>query len=242
MTPKPTDASGVPVLSASDIEIKAEELISYFDSSLLTRAISTPLIEIVRNLHENFGLISDYSLDLGLTQNGNKILGKTQLKPLGLFVDRSLVDNPRFEFVLGHELGHAVLHGEIDVKNSGYDEQELADTKQDFVTGKKLLLTARDWIEWQANRFASAVLMPRATVHSAVQEKQRKMGITRNLGKIILTEEPYSRRDFMAVVERIREIYSVNATNVQYRLTDLGILDDHRKMNVKHISELFKTD
>ncbi len=85
----------------------------------------TPLLEFIEELHRNFGLLRDYSQSLGKTKYGNEILGKAQLKPLGLFVDVSLRDDSRFSFVLGHEFGHVVLHKKVDVKATGYEGQEL---------------------------------------------------------------------------------------------------------------------
>ncbi len=78
-----------------------------------------------------------YNQSLGTTKYGKVILGKTQLNPLGLYVDVSLVNDPRFNFVLGHELGHVVLHRSVNVKKTGYEDQEIIDTEIDFVTGKK---------------------------------------------------------------------------------------------------------
>lgn len=234
-----TDEHGVPLLSKDDIELKAEEVISYFDTSLLMRPQLIPLREFVAALGDAFDLAHDYTLDLGETKHGKKILGKTRLRPLTLFVDASLANDARFPFVLGHELGHVVLHRSVDLKRTGYAEQEIIDSERDFVTGKKLLNTSRGWLEWQANRFSSAVLMPRTSIRHAVEQAQEERGITRNLGYIILEDKRYSICDYVAVQSRLELLYGVNSTNVECRLRDLDILIDRRDLNVKHISELF---
>ena len=115
------DKSGVPILSADKIELKAEEVISYFDKRILDVPQRTPLLEYIETLHNQFKLERRYNQKLGTTKHGNTILGKTRLKPLGLYVDASLVNDPRFNFVLGHELGHVVLHRFVDVKKTGYE-------------------------------------------------------------------------------------------------------------------------
>ena len=193
-------------------------------------------------LHKRFNLKREYKRSLGKTNNGKVILGKTQLKPLGLYVDVSLVNDPRFKFVLGHELGHVVLHRFIDIKKTGYEEQEIIDTKVDFITGKKILQTPRDWLEWQANYFSSAILMPRLSIMKAVIQKQEEMGIKRNLGRIILEAKGYSVADYKKIQEHLTLVYSVNATNVECRLKDIGILIDRMNLNAQHISELFTTE
>lgn len=236
------DENGVPILSADAIELKAEEVISYFDKQILDTPKRTPLLEFVEELHNRFGLKRWYDKSLGTTRHGNIILGKTQTKPLGLYVDVSLANDPRFNFVLGHELGHVVLHRSIDLKRTGYEDQEIVDAEVDFVTGKKSLRTPRDWIEWQANYFSSSILMPRLSVNSAVIRKQKELGIKRNVGRIILETEGYSLRDYKQYQEYLELVFYVNGSNVECRLKDLGILIDRRNVSTLHISELFTTE
>jgi Zn-dependent peptidase ImmA (M78 family) len=236
------DENGVPVLSADAIELKAEEVIAYFDKQIINTPQRTPLLEYIEKLHKQFNLKREYNQSLGKTKHGNVILGKTQLKPLGLYIDVSLANDPRFNFVLGHELGHVVLHRNVDIQKTGYAEQEIVDTDIDFVTGKKNLQTHRDWLEWQANYFASAILMPRLSVIKAVLQEQKDMGIKRNLGRIILEAKNYSVSDYKKIQAHLTLVYSVNATNVECRLKDLGILIDRMNLNVQHVSELFTTE
>ena len=242
MTKTNTDENSVPILSADAIELKAEEVISYFDNQILDTPQRTPLLEYIEDLHKRHNLRRDYSKSLGRTKHGNVILGKTQLKPLGLYVDISLANDPRFNFVLGHELGHVILHRFIDIKKTGYEDQEIVDTEIDFVTGKKNLRTPRDWLEWQANYFSSAILMPRLSIMKAVLQKQQEMGIRRNLGRIILEAKEYSVADYKKLQAHLALVYSVNVTNVECRLKDLGILIDRMNLNVQHVSELFATE
>jgi Zn-dependent peptidase ImmA (M78 family) len=242
MTTNNVGKKGVPILYADAIELKAEEVISYFDKEILDKPQRTPLLNFIEELHSKFNVERNYSLTLGTTKNGNIILGKTQLKPKGIFVDASLVNDSRFNFVLAHELGHLILHRSVDIKRTGYEEQELVDTEINFVTGKKKLKTAHDWLEWQANYFASAILIPRATVMKAVVEKQSEMGIKRHFGQIILEAKPYSISDYKEIQKHLELVYSVNATNVECRLKDTGILINRMNLNVKHVSELFTTE
>jgi len=236
------DKNGVPILSADAIELKAEEVISYFDKQILDVPQQTPLLEYVEALHKQFKLERSYNQSLGTTRYRSTILGKTQLKPLGLYVDVSLLNDPRFNFVLGHELGHVVLHRHVDLKKTGYEEQEIVDTKINFVTGKKKLITPRDHLEWQANYFSSSILMPRLSVMSVVIQKQKELGIKRNLGRIILEAKRYSVRDYKKIKEHLALVFSVNGKNVECRLNDLRILINRMNLNVQHISELFTTD
>lgn len=237
------DKNGVPILSTNDLELKAEEIISYFGKEVLDEPQSTPLIKYIKIINEKFKIYIGLNKPLGETKSGKKILGITRLKPLEIHVDVSLVnDDSRFRFVLGHEFGHLVCHRNINLKQTGYDEQEITDTEYDVVTGKKNLNSPRDWIEWQANYFSSAILMPRETIMGAVIKKQQEVGIKRNIGRIILESKNYNLKDYIDIQEYLKGIFMVNSTNIEIRLKNLGILIDRRDHNIKHVSELFTTE
>jgi hypothetical protein len=161
-------SASVPHLSSNDIELKAEEVIEFFEKAILSSARITPVSEFARETKRRFGVDFRDDVDLGHGPTGGKYLGQFRLKPRGIFIDISLKGTDRVPFVLAHEYGHLVLHRHIDPVRSGYTTSSLNDTEHDFVTGKKILRTSRDWIEWQANRFASALLMPRATFSDAL--------------------------------------------------------------------------
>ena len=234
--------SNIPRLSDEDIELKAEEVIEYFDKSILQDPKPMPLSEFMDLITSKFKIGFDTTQDLGNTSNGKKILGAFRFNPRFILIDKSLVDTSRYYFTLGHELGHLVFHRNIVIKKENYENDGIVDTKKDFVTGKKILLTERDWIEWQANKFSSCLIMPRATVRDAVIKIQNEIGIKRNVGHIFLDNNSYSYRDYKIIIDHLKLIYGLNKTNIEYRLKDLNILMDRRDKNISHISELFKEE
>jgi Zn-dependent peptidase ImmA (M78 family) len=233
---------GVMHLSTSDIESKAEEVIRFFDPSILETLKQVPIIDFVEQLHNKYNVTRDYSIDLGSTKYKHKILGRTTISPLGIFIDISLKNDSRFPFTVAHELGHLVLHRKVKFKESGYSEQEMVDTEYNIITNKKILRTPRDWIEWQANRFASAILMPRIPIYAAIIAMQLDMGINRNIGHIILENEDYSIKDYSSISDKLQQIYGVNHTNIEYRLKDLDILIDRRNIDLEITAEFFKSE
>ncbi len=76
---------------------------------------------------------------------------------------------------------------------------------------------------------------------SVVLQKQNELGIKRNLGRIILEAKKYSLKDYKKIQKHLELVFSVNATNVECRLKDIGILVDRMNLNVQHVSELFAT-
>jgi len=231
--------NGVPVLSANDIEQKAEEVIEFFQKEILYTPCETPLLSFIDETSKKFDFTYDLSSDLGNNSHNHKILGKFRFKPRAIYIDKSVNGDLRHKFILAHEFGHLVLHRNILVKRDEYVNVDITDVEWDFSTGKKILVTARDWLEWQANKFASAILMPRITLYAALIKVQQSLDIHKNLGQIYLDEQKYSFRDFQLTLEKLQEIYQVTKTNLEFRLNDLGILIDTRGKDTKHISELF---
>jgi Zn-dependent peptidase ImmA (M78 family) len=234
----PVDKNGVPRLSANDIETKAEEVIGFFDPVVLQRPCPTPLMSFVQQTSRRFNVEVDFEQDLGTSSQGHKIFGMFCFQPRKILVDKSLKGDIRQQFVLGHEFGHLVLHRDLIVKKKGYSDVDISDTIRDFVTGRRVLLTPRDWLEWQANRFARAISMPRTTILDAVVSVQKALGINHNLGRIFLEQLPYSLQDFDRTLEGLRSIYGVGKKSLEFRLNELGLLIDQRTKNTKHISEL----
>ncbi len=232
------DKHGVPRLSESDIEMKAEDVIEFFDPEVLRQPCPTPLMSFVQETSRRFNVAIDFEQDLGNSAHGHKILGMFCFQPRRILVDKALDGDTRFQFVLGHEFGHLVLHRTLVVKKKGYSDVDISDTARDLVTGKKILLTPRDWLEWQANRFASAILIPRATLHDALLSVQKSLGINGNLGRIFVEQLPYSLGDFDQTLLGLQSIYQVSKRSLEIRLGQLGLLIDHRNRNTKHISEL----
>ena len=208
---------GVPILSAIDIEKRAEEVIKFFNVEILRSPCETPLQLFIEEISKKFNFTYDLLQDLGNNSHGHKILGKFRFKPRAIFIDKSIHGDLHQKFVLGHEFGHLTLHRNLLIKKEGYVDVDITDTEKDLVTGQKLLTTPRDWLEWQANRFASAILMPRDTIRTALIDTQKSLGIHRNLGKIYLDEQPSNFRDFMQILEKLREIYQVTNTNLEIR-------------------------
>lgn len=230
----------IPILSRSDIETKVEEVIEHFYSICLRKPQKTPIELICKSLNEVHKINFDFSSNLGLSSNDKKILGKFVFNPRSIFIDNSVINTVRFPFVLSHEIGHLVLHRNVSYIKSNY--KDIIDTEIDFASGKKILQSDKDWLEWQANQFASSFIMPRQTVLTTVVMVQQKMGITHNVGQVYVSKESSSIRDFNNLLSEVAAIYDVNKTNVENRLSDLGLLIDHRLKDVKHISELFNED
>lgn len=221
----------VPKLSAQDIERKSIEVLSKLNlGKILLAPQATPIEDIVTTVSNKFGV------EFEIKDLPQGVLGQFSIQPYGIFIDSSIANTDRMPFTLAHEFGHFVLHRKVRMKQGEY---VFSDLERHLLTGKKKLKTKRDWIEYQANRFASAILMPKRTIRQAVMNLQRELGIVHELGTIHLDHQPCNQRDAQLIISELTGIYRVNRTNVFYRLSDLGILKDHTLDSTGHISEFF---
>jgi Zn-dependent peptidase ImmA (M78 family) len=220
----------VPRLSSDDIERQAEEVIAHNAGAVLKSPTRTPILEFIELAMEKDGLLFDASQELGVTKDGGRILGAFQQNPLTIRVAASLADDDtKFRFTVAHEYGHFILHGQLTIGSDVGLERTIRDTGADFTrSGPKTLSTPRDWIEWQANHFAAAILVPRATIGCAVRKVQSRIGITSNQGRIILEHKSYSYVDLNRQIGELCMIYIVSRAAMQNRLENLGILVDRR--------------
>lgn len=186
--------SSVPYLSADQIEAKAEEVIGVFAPHILNAPSATPLLEFLEFMRTKYKVVYDFEQDLGSTKHGTKILGMFSRSPLGILIDRVIRNDPGFPYTVGHEIGHLVLHRRLRIAASDYNFQP--DTIRELVTGRRKITTAKERVEWQANRFSASFLMPRETFREAVGSVQEQLGIIKNVGVVYLDESQPNIRDF----------------------------------------------
>lgn len=219
---------GVPIWSAESIESTVHEILLEKLPRVLRSPVLTNVAELLALYGTSHGLLFEISPALGLTDGGRRLLGSFVLSPPTIRIDASLMNDVRFPFTIAHEVGHFILHGDLKLDAAAYAAEEFNDAEFDLTTGRKKLQTAREWLEWQANRFAAALVVPRATFTRAIVEAQNAMGITQNLGRVHVESKRYSLQDFRELLKRLAVVYNVSENVIEYRLSELELLVDRR--------------
>jgi hypothetical protein len=153
------------------------------------------------------------------------ILGRVTFAPLEIIVFRGPEGvRGRQRFTLAHELGHVCLgHGE---HMSGEYCQD-NDFDRDGPPGLGIDDVQR--MEWQANQFASRLLLPRTPfvldVLKLVEERNLR---DRGHGILFVDEQRCNQDSFYRVTDGLRLKYDVSRSAVEYRLKELGVLNDAR--------------
>ena len=218
------DDNGVPILSREDIEGWSEKFISYFDKSCLEQPQPTPLGTICTCLRDKHKVNFIFGADLGASPEGYQYRGRFHIPSTTIYIDRSLeYGDPRYNFTLAHEIAHFVMHRSICISSLKINDSEISDTNRNLVLDHVKTDNPREWLEWQANKFASSLLLPRQTIMTAVLDIQRKLGITR-LGKIYLDRQPVNIKAYFTIAESLVKLYETSKSSIKLRLKELGML------------------
>jgi Zn-dependent peptidase ImmA (M78 family) len=152
----------VPWLSRDDIAAEASELISAYEAMSGKNVVPpVPVEKIIREyLDIKLGTV-DFEKELGM----KGVLGATYIKARVILIDEKLARSEktgRACFTCGHEAGHWVLHRQY-VKEA----QRTGDNRDAIICRE---IDSNKPIEWQADYFASCLLMPEKPVREAFND------------------------------------------------------------------------
>jgi hypothetical protein len=161
------DSVSVPVvtgLSLNQIEKEALAFLNLLAPSCLAFPQPTPVLDIFENKMDRLGF------DILIGKNVKGLGGVTDITNRTIELPSSTYKKlekgvPQAKFTVAHEFGHAYLHG----KNQNFSQ---------FPSRENLTFTRRGQLrpfedpEWQANNFASAVLMPARTMWMLYRQKK----------------------------------------------------------------------
>lgn len=236
----------VKYLSEDAIESDVECLLGDY---MYRRGLSlTPPVPVEEILETHLKLTLDFDnlhVKLGIPMQGDEpdVLGALWVDTREVFIDESLdpEERPRLEgryrFSLGHEIGHWRLHRHYLTSTAGETSLFAAPSEPAVVCRKS---QAKEPIEWQANFFASSLLMPKAMVMAAWHEKFKDANprVLRRKNRLLVHEiEDADIRASMESFERDRdnealdrfarpfaEHFKVSPIAMRIRLEKFGLL------------------
>lgn len=235
------DQYGVPVISSTKLEQFAEELIGDYRPDLLKSPQPTDIEQLVEcylraNLEVRPITVTNAILGVAIFNEGC-VPVYDRMK--GTFVPLNVPDHTilieegiynrrepgRFNFTLAHEASHLICHDGVTVSN-GMQCRQIAGGSVIMCRpegeryprhGQK---TPVDWMEWQADYFGAALLMPRNTVQMAIEQILWDAGCLG--GAYGMREVSRSPQLFAHVAERLSWLYRVSRTAASIRMENLG--------------------
>ena len=141
-----------------------------------------------------------YPIDSGNLDERTNILGIYSLTEKTISIDQTLeICSEEWNFTFAHEFGHFVLHREI--KNQNFViKPETSNNFEKLETDKMNSKSPLEWLVWQANAFASSLLMPNFAVKKVLEDYQKEY-IGNNKGMIYVDfNNRSSQKEFQNVL------------------------------------------
>lgn len=204
--------SGIQQLSEQAIEEKSEHLLKLCRKDHLDYSLPLPYHKILEVLTTN-KVSYDFDRSLGFSDTGDKIIGATNLKKRIILIDKSLKTDPhRFYYTFAHELGHLALHRNLKFDRLGISPY--VQLKNDYKV-----------LEWQADVYAEALLVPGKILATTLKVKQREMNRPET-GRIYLDHQGTNQTDYLLLVKKLCDFFSVDRALIEKRLRKFELVED----------------
>ena len=230
--------NGVPILSKAEIDAIGERFVKDFQPEVLTNPSPVDIegfIEFYLGMTPDYQYLSHNGVYLGMTvfNDTNKVpvfdpatnrAEYISAKARTVIIDNRLLDESqrhRYRFTLGHEGGHDIFHSGYFTYNpdqvSIFDDELIAPMIQcrvdNGMTNKSDThkWDDHDWMEWQANYFSSAILMPKCAVQLVANKYPRNS----------LMENLVNRA---RLVSDVSNTFDVSTEAAVIRLKDMGYI------------------
>lgn len=127
---------------------------------------------------------------------------------------------PRRRYTEVHEAAHWLLHRPYfdRLSQNGQSKHIACRSIENYRRAKK---TSTDWLEWQADSLAAALLMPRDVFHEFVRSAIRDAGARRNY---LVEGQTYDRDVFRKTIGLISKRFWVSQRAAQIRMIHLGLI------------------
>ncbi|MBI2272257.1 MAG: ImmA/IrrE family metallo-endopeptidase [Bacteroidetes bacterium] len=225
---------GLKKLNTETIEQLAENWLTYCNYTALEHRRPTNLIEMAKFLTQKHQVTFNFASIIGFAEDGTKILGAFNPKKRLILIDQSLATDPsKFNFTLAHEIAHLVLHRKLKIK---YDtpEELMGANSLEFL---EATYTDGDWMEWQANRFAAALLMPRKVVKAQLAFAKSTVSNTSRPDHLYINKHPQSVSDYFVIIDNMAGFFGVSHTSLKIRLSALEMITDFRDQTPYYFNE-----
>jgi|JI10StandDraft_1071094.scaffolds.fasta_scaffold164628_2 Zn-dependent peptidase ImmA (M78 family) len=218
---------GLKHYSKNDLEKITENIIRKFDQNIFKECKPLEINKFINFLMDEYKVKTTF-LPILEKENNLQLLGYYDNKNKNIFVDESIQEIGKKNFVYFHEVGHSILHTDLKISQQVYNN--FSDSEFNFALDKYELTNVKNWIEWQANQFAASILMPKENVKIFLNYIQKeKLKILRNVGKIFLDDQPVNIEDYKTTIDLLAKYFKVSKSAMEYRLNALELINDERK-------------
>ena len=168
--------NAIPYLKSREIEQKSLDLLQRYSKDTGKKIeLPIPVLDMIEYL--------GYDIDFRTYDKSKDILGETYLNEKLVAINENLTEKQegRMHFTVAHEIGHIILHAQLATPDFQIllkdQEPNILCRKEDGFDG-----TNNKALEWQADKFASFLLMPTAAVKETFSSIRNKpLNLKRNI-------------------------------------------------------------
>lgn len=209
--------------------------IKYYNKEAIAGFAKKELYIVCPNVEKGNNFLNPYLLKEYLAQkhgikittfsNESKFLGNCSIKDGIIGIRNDLVGTSRELFVLAHEYAHFVLHKDILIDQDIYEGLESTDFN--YQTGKNELKNAKNWLEWQANYFASSLILPKFLCIAVLKYYLQQENNFKDF--LYIDDQYHNIKFFNSIIEKVAIKFSTTKTTVTYKLKEFNLMVDNRK-------------
>ncbi|HNR21032.1 MAG TPA: ImmA/IrrE family metallo-endopeptidase [Bacteroidia bacterium] len=176
--------------------------------------------------------ITSQGIGINTLPSSSNLLGSCDIKNRIISIHPTILRTTRYLFVLAHEFAHLKLHANFKINQESYDN--FSDSELNFRTNKYDLKNPKHWIEWQANQYASNLVLPKDSLLARLCLYQKREYL--KVGKIFIDDQTINIKIYHSTIKELAYIFDVTMTSVSYRLNDLGMVIN--KSRLKSVSQI----
>lgn len=257
--------NGIPILKIVDLELIADAEIASFLKSKVQHSIEIDIEQFAEEhlrIRLDYGELSNNQTILGMMvfqdchvpfyDSSRNIIKHHLVKGGTALIDKSLIDTPhshrRARFTIAHECAHWILHrpskhsqnkqisqnGDSNTNSKEYGIICRTSTPQQLSDSQKR--TASEWMEWQADNLASALLMPTLHVRSFIceyldNENRKASALISDFGERMIIAKT------IRLIRQMATVFNVSEQAAEIRLKRLGFLTDYNLDSYQPITD-----
>ncbi|MBL7952804.1 MAG: ImmA/IrrE family metallo-endopeptidase [Flavobacteriales bacterium] len=231
-TIQPESLKPVPFLADEDIELVTQNILNAIDDGILSVGMSLTFSRFIDFMKKAYGVDVVFERIGKHDADGRIILSSCSFRERLIRIDTSLPP-VRQHFAIAHEAGHYLLHNKTLLGQSEYEMME--DSTYSYSAGKNELNNDRQWLEWQANRFATHLLMPK---FSMVRHFAKAQGGAPH--KLVVDAQRVNKKEYFRIVDVLSSYFKVSKQSIGYRLEELGLAHVQVPLGTSSIREVMQ--
>lgn len=244
-----TGRNGVPILSKNEIDQFAENYIWDFCPEAMKDPMQIDIDSFAQNylgMKQDFQYLSHNGVYLGMTvfNDTDKVIVYNpesntaeyiSAEARTMIIDNNLLEERqerRYRFTVPHECGHDIFHTQYFGYNP--DQMSFIENQEPMIKCRTANLNGntrpvvwddKNTMEWQANYFASAILMPKTMVIEIVRADEEFL---RSLAR-----RCFDMSDDNLKVLLLNRTFNVSEEAARYRLQGLGLIGNNSQISIQ---------